>query len=644
MKNITLIALYFFCTAAFAQQALTNANSQGLDNLIEAEMKAAYSVSSFTANLNTGNYDVTHQTLELTVDPAQQNISGTITTTYTATESMGTLTFDLVNDLTVSSVTKNGSNLTFTQNSNDELVITLPSTQAAGTSGTVKVTYSGQPSFNQDAFVTNTHNGTPILWTVSEPYGAREWWPCKQDLNDKIGSIDVYITAPSQYVSVSNGVEQSQTTNSNGTKTTHFAHNHPIPAYLVAIAVTNYSVYTQTGGTAPNTFPIVNYLYPETFSQSQSEVAQTLPIMDFYEQTFESYPFNDEKYGHAQFGAGGGMEHTTVSFMTGFGRELIAHEMAHQWFGDKITCGSWQDIWLNEGFATYLSGLVVEHQDGNDSFRDWKSGKIDLITAYPYGAVYVPASDTLDENRVFSSRLTYNKGAMVLNMLRFKLGSTVFYQGLKNYLADANLAYAYAKTPDFKAHLEAASGISLTEFFNDWVYNQGYPTYTITVSNGVPGQAHVVVSQTQSDASVSFFEMPVPLRFTSPTGTTYDVVLDNTTNNQSFTVPIPLSIASVAFNAEKDIISVNSSVTLSTAQFNLLEGIRLYPNPTADQLNFDLPQGLTVEKATFYNTLGQKVLEAGSQTSFNVAGLATGIHFITLVTNHGTRQLKFIKE
>ena len=158
---------------------------------------------------------------------------------------------------------------------------------------------------------------------------------------------------------------------------------------------------------------------------------QTPLILDLYSNLLEKYPFANEKYGHAQFGWGGGMEHTTVSFMIYFERQLIAHEMAHQWFGDKITCGTWKDIWLNEGFATYLAALVIENYDGLAAFITEKANMINNITSSPNGAVYLTDSEALSVNRVFDSRLSYNKGAMVLNMLRFKLGDAAFFKELK---------------------------------------------------------------------------------------------------------------------------------------------------------------------------------------------------------------------
>lgn len=643
-KNTVLVLCLLFTASSFAQQILPPHTNTVRRNMAEAEMKSAYRISNAVANLNTGNYDVGHVTLNLTIDPADQYITGTITTAFTAVDAMNTITFDLSDNLTVNSVTQNGTALTFEQDGNDEVVITLPQTLAAGGQSTVAVQYEGVPSSDQDAFVADTHAGTPVLWTLSEPYGAKEWWPCKQDLNDKIDGVDVYITAPSQYIAVSNGVQQTATVNANNTKTTHFTHNYAIPAYLVAIAATNYTIFNQTAGSGDTTFPIVNYLYPETYNQMHDQVILTPAIMDFYEATFENYPFNAEKYGHAQTGMGGGMEHTTVSFMGGFNREIIAHELGHQWFGDKITCGSWKDIWLNEGFATYLSGLVVEHQDGADNFANWKLENLYSITSSPGGAVYLSDTDTINVDRIFSSRLTYDKAAMVLHMLRIKIGDTNFFQGVKNYLADSSLAYNYAKTPDFKAHMETAGGLDLTEFFNDWVYHQGFPTYTVTVNPAATGHVTVTLHQTQSHSSVSFFESPTPIRFYSTDGSFYDTILDNTTNDQQIDVALPFNdLESVDFNPFYDIIAFNT-VTLSTKPYSLLTAITLYPNPAANVINVQLPQGITVESATFYNSLGQKVLQTGSQAQFDVSGLATGMHFITLVTSKGTTQLKFVKE
>ncbi len=638
-KTTPILALLFSLSSLFAQQ-----ENSVLTSIAEAEMKSAYNTANFPANINTGDYDILYHRLDFEVNPAVHFIDGVITTTFLAKDDMPDITFDLSSQLTVSSVTMDGSELIFEQNINDELIVTFPTTLIEDSENTIVVSYSGQPPLSSDGFNTDIHNGIPEIWTLSEPYGAKDWWPCKQDLNDKIDNIDVYITAPSEYTSVSNGVEQSQVDNGNGTTTTHFQHNYPIPAYLIAIAVTEYSIYEQMAGTAPNTFPIVNYLYPESFDSSVAQLAVTPPIMDLFEDLFEIYPFHAEKYGHAQCGIGGGMEHTTVSFMGGFNRELIAHELAHQWFGNKITCGSWQDIWLNEGFATYLSGLVVEHMDSEEFFPAWKGDRIEFITSQPNGSVYVPASDTLNVGRVFSSRLSYNKGAMVVHMLRYKLGDENFYQGIKNYLADADLTYSYAKTPDLQAHLETVSGMDLNEFFQDWVYGQGYPSYFITVEHFAIGEVKITVNQTQSHSSVSYFEMPVPIRLFGEGGMQQDIVLDNTFDGQEFIVEVSFPFNGMQFDPENDIISANNDFFLGTTTIDSLAGLQLYPNPASGQLNLQLPQGVVLEKAIFYNTLGQKVLESNDETVWNISKLADGVHFVTLITDKGSKQLRFIKE
>ena len=604
---------------------------------------------NMVVNPNTQNYDVTYHKLEFTVDPANYFISGKITTTYTALANMTTLTFDLSSPLVVSSVKINNvAVFSFSQNTS-ELVITLPTTQISGTQAIVEVTYSGAPPQNGFfAFTSTTHGtaATPVIYTLSEPFGARDWWPCKQDLNDKINIIDVYITAPLRYVSVSNGVEQAAVIN--GTqKTTHFSHNYPIPAYLICMAVTNYDVYTQlpSAATPTVTYPIVNYIYPETNSPSvQNQLAQTPLILDYFSTLFETYPYSNEKYGHAQFGWGGGMEHTTVSFMVNFDRDLIAHEMAHQWFGDKITCGTWKDIWLNEGFATYLASLVIEHFDGQTAFIADKTSMINEITSSTGGAVYLTDTEATSVNRIFSWRLTYNKGAMVLNMLRFKLGDAIFFQGIKNYLADVNLAYKYAITSDLQTHLEAVYGSSLTEFFNDWIYKQGYPIYNITVQNTTPGQARITVSQTTSHTSVPFFKMPVPIRLTGAGSLTQDVVVNNIVNGEQFNITVPFAVTGVQFDPKKDIISKSSTATLVTSDFNFDQSIQIYPNPSSNALSIDLQEGIEIESATFYTVLGQKIIETTSQRTWDISSFASGIHFLSVKTNKGTKQFKFIKE
>jgi aminopeptidase N len=642
---IKLIIYYLFLfTGIFG---FSQSESEEFNRMVESEMKSASSLQNLRVNTNTLNYDVTYHELRFTVDPDNTTpfISGVVKTTFTALANMNSVTFDMATALVVSSVTMNSSNLFFNQ-SNYELNITLPSTLTTGNSATITITYAGSPPQAEGAFTRSLHSGIPVIYTLSEPFGARDWWPCKQDLNDKIDSFDIYITCPSAYIGVSNGLLQSQTT-SGGNITRHFKHNYPIPAYLISLNVTNYVTYNiQAGlGTTQNPFfPINNYLYPESNTTAvQTAINQTVPVMNVFEEKFGFYPYRNEQYGHVQFGWNGGMEHTTMSSMGSWGRSLIAHELAHQWFGDKITCGTWQDIWLNEGFAEYLAGLVVESLDGVTSFVTWKNGKINNITSATNGAVYLTEAEALSVNRIFSSRLTYNKGSMVVHMLRWKMGDANFYQAIQNYLNDSNLAYGYAITTDLKAHLEAVHGNSLDEFFNDWVYNQGYPTYTITAQNWGAGQAKITVNQTQSDPSVTYFEMPLEIRLSGAGGVTQDLVINHTSNGQEFIVSVPFVVTGVTFDPNKHIISKNNVATLASNSFDLDQTISVYPNPANDELHIMMPTTVQLEKVEIYNTLGQLVGQKIDH-DFSISELASGIHLLKITTSEGVIHKNFVKK
>jgi aminopeptidase N len=640
-----LLSLFILLTA---QIGFTQTYTSATSSIAEAEMKSASKTIHFKVNPNTQNYDITYHKLEFTVDPSIYFVSGKVTTTLTALSNTNTITFDFANELTISSILENGIALPFIENANNELVITLPAQLNSGNSTTIEITYSGAPPTIEEAFITSTHAGVPILWTLSEPYGARDWWPCKQDLNDKVDSIDVYITAPAQYMSVSNGVEPEAPVINGVSKTTHFHHGYPIPAYLIAIAVTNYQVFNQQGGlgtVASPFYPIINYIYPESATASQTNLGVTPNIINFYETIIGPYSFRNEKYGHAQFGCRCGMEHSTVSFMFNFSRDLIAHEMAHQWFGNKVTCGSWKDIWLNEGITEYMAGCVVENFDGNTAFVSWKNDKIGNITTTTNGNLYLTDAQITDVSRIFNYQITYNKGSMVTNMLRFKMGDTNFFQGLRNYLSDPNYAYKYAVTPQFQAKMEAVYGApgSLQEFFDDWVYNQGYPTYSINAFNSASGQATIQINQTQSDPSVSYFEMPVPIRLTGASGQVQDVVLDNTANGQSFVVNVPFQVTGIVFDPNKNIISKNNSATLGIENYNLKTAIQMYPNPAGGILNIDMPTNSRLEKVIFYNNLGQKTLET-DQNKIDVSALSSGIYIVSLDTSEGQFHKRFIKK
>lgn len=642
MKYLMLLCLLLFSLAGEAQETGVDASSE-IDRIAELESAKARLQSRFKASAGLSDYDLTYHRLEWKVDPGKASIEGKVTTHFRALAQLESLSFDLAENMKVSEVLQRGEKLEFRQGPDDRLEVFLTQSLAPGELDSLSITYAGDPvSSGFGSFEISTHGdmGTPVLWTLSEPYGAKGWWPCKQDLIDKIDSIDVYITHPVQYRAASNGVLISETDSGN-LRTAHWKHRYPIPAYLVAIAVTNYRVFEQEVDSAP--FRIVNYLYPESYDRTVRDLSATPGLMGFFRKRFGEYPYSREKYGHAQFGWGGGMEHSTMSFMGSWSPSLIAHELAHQWFGNKVTCGSWQDIWLNEGFATYLDGLALEEFSGDAAFREWRKNLVRQITSEPSGSVYV--DDTTSVGRIFSSRLSYRKGAMVLHMLRYKLGEEVFSRALANYLEDPQLSYSYAKTPDLIRHLEQSSGEDLKEFFDDWIYGEGYPTYEVVWSQDNEGRLDLQVSQTQSHESVDFFEMPLPLTLNGAQGQTQNLRLEITENGQGFSTAVPFEVVSVQVDPEKNIISAGDQSVLGLDQHALEESISVYPNPVSDLLFIDNSGLAMLKRLTLYDIQGKKIKELANPGSvIPVQDLNFGLHLLVIDTDRGTLRKTILKK
>ena len=642
MRYLLCNVLLLFSISVCAQQS-GEIDLEYLKEISSFEENSSANKIAFKANPNTVHYDINYHRLYWEVDPKEAEIKGEVTTYYTALSDLNQIVFDLADNMDVNNIQQRGKSLSFTQN-NEELIIDLPLTQKKNKLDSLTIFYDGNPvSSGFGSFEINTHGSanTPVLWTLSEPYGAKGWWPCKQDLTDKIDSIDVLIKHPIQYKAASNGLLISEKPEGFST-ITHWRHKYPIPAYLIAIAVTNYSVYKENAPELP--FDIVNYVYPEGLSNTKASTAITPDIMLLFNELFEMYPFADEKYGHAQFGWGGGMEHTTMSFMGSWSRGLIAHELAHQWFGNKITCGSWEDIWLNEGFATYLDGLVYENFDGQDVFSQWRKAVVNSVTSSPSGSTFV--TDTTSVSRIFSSRLSYRKGAMILHMLRYKIGDDNFFQGVKNYLADPTLAYSYAKTEDLQRHLEATSLVDLNEFFADWFYGEGYPEYDLVWSQSDSDKIiHFQVSQDQSHPSVSFFEMPLPITVTGSSGESEKLRLEVSENEQLFSIQLNFDVVSVQIDPETQLISKNNRAVLGLDSESLANIVSVYPNPASDILNIASNGILYIKKVTIYNILGEKMLEITDPTNqISLHQLDFGAHLVVIDTDQGRLHKTILKK
>ena len=617
-------------------------------SMISNELMRYSKMIDYNVNPNTLNYDLRYQRLELQLDPAQQYVSGTVTSHFIPNQNMASIYFDLSNTLTVSEVKYHGSNLPFTQLATKEVKIDFPAGIPAATLDSLSIKYSGAPDTGGsagDAFTISTQSGVPALYTLSEPYGAQEWFPTKQSLNDKIEKVDLMINTPSQYNVASNGKLFSETVLPGNRKLTFWQTNYPIPAYLIALGITNYTKFNDTMGNPP--FPFVNYLYPSTTSNStiMSNIEWTKTLMNTFEQYFGPYPYRNEKYGHMQFGWGGGMEHATMSSMGSWGRGIIAHELAHQWFGDKVTCGAWNDIWLNEGFATFGEHLANEKLlMTNSQFMSYLSSEMNYITSSAGGSVYVSDTNLGNTGAIFSGRLSYSKGGYVVRMIKWILGDDAFYSALKDYHARPQLAYGYAKTEDLKNSLLESTGKDFTEFFNDWIYGQGHPTYQIRWNQTADQMLRFKVSQTTSHSSVNFFEMPLPIKVNGTGGQVAYLVLNHTTKNQNFAEQVNFPVVSIQFNYENQILQRNSTVTKDTTILSVNDGakeeMKIYPNPVKDRLAVS---GINKDQPYEILSIDGKLIKAGKYSStktIEVQALPKGVYFLKV----SNQNLKFIKE
>jgi aminopeptidase N len=633
---------------------------KSLNSIIEAEQKHHQSLATFEASGAGSNIDIKYHRFEWQVDPAVRYIRGAVTTYFTAVSSMSQMTFDLDNVLKVDSVKQRGSKLLFSQLADKTMQITLSQNLGIGAFDSVTVYYQGVPpetgfgSFNQ-----RLRNGTkPEIWTLSEPYGSRDWFPGKSDLFDKIDSIDVIVQCPPQYRVASNGLLIREIMVNDTTKLFHWKHRYLIVNYLVAFAVTDYVQYIDKAKLSRgDSMNILNYVYPEKLAESQAGSYKTANAMRLFDSLFVEYPFKKEKYGHAQCGFGGGQEHQTMSFMGNvFDADLLAHELAHQWFGDKITCGSWQDIWLNEGFATYLAGLYFQYIEPT-YWRSWRTTTLSAATNPISGSVFV--DDTTSVGRIFNGALSYNKGARVLHNLRFKLGDSAFFAGIRRYQNDPSVIYGFARTADLKRNLEAVSGQNLTEFFNDYIFGQGYPSFQVDVCQiDVTGFVNVSIKQTQSHPSVSFFETPISLKLINKrVNKDTTVTINVTQNNQRLTLRLPSInyVDSVVFDPELWLLSKNNKVIATvcgaTQEIDSQWITQLSPNPAKEILNVQF-KAEKAEKITFeiVNELGQIIsktsvnaLTGDNSMTLDVRDLAKGFYVLKCSTVSKIGLQKFVK-
>ncbi len=624
-----------FCQISFAQslqEAITKSNERNLFDLKKIS-KVLYPGDS--------TIDVVYYKLNLTITYSPEYLKGIVTVNAKSKISgLSSFFLDLQNALTVDSVLSNSKPLSFSH-SNAMLNISLNKNYNIGEIFSVTIFYEGVPgSSGFGSFAFSSHAGSPAIWSLSEPYGASDWWPCKDTPADKADSSDVWITCDNTLTAASNGILQNVIDNGNGTHTFQWKNSYPIAQYLISIAISNYVEYTNYYKySVSDSMPITNYVYPEYFSSSKSFIDKVPNMIKIYSSYYGQYPFLREKYGQAQFGWGGGMEHQTITSLGDFDEDLEAHELAHQWFGDMVTCKDWQDIWLNEGFATYSEAVYFGATQGQNVYNQMISQ--DMQTAKSaVGSIYV--QDISNINSIFDYARSYAKGAVVLHMLRGIVGDSVFFKILRTYASYPGLTYNVATTSDFESVAEKIYGSSLSYFFNEWIYGENYPSYQMSWSSNSIGNniynVQINISQNEN-TNPQFFTMPIQLKISTSIGDTIITVF-NDQRIQQFNVNIKGAPNYIDFDPSnlilKDISIIDSIDLTKPKTFNLEQN---YPNPfnPATVISYQLPINSHVSLKVYdvigreVGTLVNEVKEAGYYSAtFDGTNLSSGLYFYRL--------------
>lgn len=568
------------------------------------------------------------------------------------------LRLDLRSDgLTVDSVrttagrigTLGGEDALAFRHAEDVLTVGLPDRADPGDAIDLEVYYRADPPTETGGFVdpltfdeTDTEPRRPVAWTLSEPYGARTWWPGKDHPSDKADSARVTVTVPEPMSVASNGLLERAAT-VDGRSTFSWFSRYPIAPYLISFAAGRYEVSEQTY-VRPDSLaaewgalelPIVHYTYPEnSFLQGFERVVGMMPVMEYW---FGPYPFPEEKYGHAQFTWGGGMEHQTMSSMGGSYRALVAHELAHMWFGDAVTLRRWPHLWLNEGFATYAELLFWEAR------REEFPGEYERVFESYWSRARrargpLVVRDTASVGNLFSGNRVYAKGAMVLHMLRHVVGRSTFRTILRTYAQDPDLRYGTAISADFREVAERVSGRNLGYFFDQWLRRPGHPDFEVRWTDRTepfgPPRARVVIRQEQVEAP---FRMPVELEFEldgapADQGPAATVRRRVRVEGRADTVDVelPAPATRLRFDPDRDLLRGDSVPVRRVDRLPGAPPSRLridgpYPNPAGSvaRLVVALPESGPVEIALF-DALGRRLRTVLS------AELEPGEHPVTI--------------
>jgi aminopeptidase N len=576
--------------------------------------------------------------------PFPKSFTASIVITFSVDSTLNSIDLNAnTNSLTIDSVRMAGASF---EHQSNILSILLDQTYQPGDVVQVMIYYKHKNTWDNGFYVSSG-----FVFTDSPPEGARKWMPCWDRPSDK-ATWDLVARVPLNVRLGSTGILSDSTILAD-TLTYHWVSHIPVSTYLITfVSSTNYLIhnkYWHKLSNAADSIPI--RFYYKNGEKLTIVDTSIIPITNYFSERFGDYPF--EKIGFATLNSSfpwGGMENQSmVNLMPGGYTDinLVAHEHSHQWFGDLLTCGTWADIWLNEGFGTYCQNLWVEHSQGNAPYIASMNNLANYYLAHnPGWPLYHPewAIHTPNGNTLYNTAITYNKGACVLHQLRYVVGDSIFFKLLHDYATDTNFMFGNVFTEDFVAKANQVSGTDLGWFFDEWVYAPNHPvyqnTYEIDTINENSWRVSLIVNQTQ--ANPAFFKMPLQFRISFNDDTDTIIQVMNDVNHQEFAFIFSKLPVKVEFDPFRNILLKKAATIYGITQVQGTLGYKLFqnePNPFRDVtvVSYQVPSEVLVTISVFDNNgnlMSQPVnrLHAAGHYRFEMdnEALTPGIYLLTM--------------
>lgn len=650
----TVITFLVLLNVSFSQDTENKRGSE-VCSMKKTKITHLENFSQYSPNTPRHSYDVLNYKLNVDLyacyfSPYPKSFTASNIITFRVDSTLNNIKLNANNtSLTIDSLRLvSGTSLTFTHVSNI-LTVNLDRTYNVGEIVNIKINY--RHNNVTDASFYNS-GSTGYIFTDAEPEGARGWFPCWDRPSDK-ATVDLTAKVPlSLAVRLGSNGRLNDSTITGDSLWYHWISRDPVSTYLVVmtskVGYTLNIVYWHPPSHPLDSIPL--RLYSPTTANSSSIAAILPTATTYFSNAFGEMPFEKNGFCYVPNSAGftwGGMENQTLTTINSWNENTTLHEYAHQWFGDMITCASWSNIWLNEGFATWNESYWVERTGGYTAYKNMiNTDASSYLSGNPGWAISVPDWDvtTPNSNTLFNYAITYCKGSCVLHLLRYTLGDTLFFRGVKAYATDtANFKLKNATIPEFFQKMGSVAGQDLTWFYNAWLYQPNHPVYqnNYYFSNLGGGQYKVNFLAKQTQTNAGFFPIPIMIKMSFATGADTTVKVMNNVNNQWFSFTFNRQPTSVVFDPNNEIVIKSASLIMSSeenissipSKFELKQN---YPNPfnPVTNIDYNIPKNSNV-KITVFDNAGKEVSvivnefkQAGQySSSFNAMKLSSGVYY-----------------